>query len=519
MPSLLDLYAQRNPSLGGLLQQPQTPQTPEPMPPAGGAGGLFAGAQLPRPGGPQGGLMGRGGPPQPQQQQQQAAQQQAAQEQQSNLMRALRIQSERAAAPDQKLDGRETLINTGLALLSSGPGRNVSYGQALAAGLMAGRQAAAQNNQARQMEAAAQQRSQQYLSVLGEGELNRSKIDDAIKIAVIRGDEDALGVFRDLRKQLGDEAKVLERTKVDLPNGSFGFADKLGRLFSVDGNQMSDQDIQDLPPAPVEAKWELRTLGEGAGAAMVRVDTNSGVAYEVGSNRLMDPQEIRQAIASRNPRAPILRTYVREDGTELEAMYDERGRKIPGTEMIVGRPEAGKAKGDNARVQLIQQDVDAMRDIFDEFGYDSFEGFMGKFSGPVDRVAQAFDINTAMEEPLQKFNIHANNVLSLILQERSGATVSDAEYQRLAAVLRPQPGDAEATVRAKIQQVERIMEGYRDQGSDAVTQNLFNENGEYIGADSWELLQRQLDQNLGGGEASDGRANAVARLNALQGSN
>lgn len=445
MASLLDAYIARNPQLGGLLGGGGGPQGPAP---AAGipAPQVQAQAQAPQgvppaPQGPQGAPGGpQGGP-----EQMAAMQQQAAQQQQMKLQEVFQAAG-RAVAPmkgqeQSRIDTRETLLYAGLSLL--GGGGQTTFAQAIATGVLAGRQAAVANEAAKRQEIALQERAQRYMNVFGDEPLTRSRVDQAIQVATISGDTDTLKVLKDIQGQMPSDAEMAERTSLEGPDGKLYFTDKQGNLFLPDGEQVFEQ-----PKYTPPDDKQLTTMDDGSGKPIkVLVNMADGTFEKVGDDYV-------------NPRNPYEGAFTKDimvDGEVHTLYYNQAGQVI----RDLGSAKAGGTQGSQSalmKANALAAELEGLKSIIG----DDYSGLPRIYSDKVPRWAQS--------EKTQRFHDGAGAIGSMVLNLRSGATATEQEFGRIMQANLPAPGDKAKTIEAKYKRIERIITEFHAGGLEAVRQ-------------------------------------------------
>lgn len=455
MPGLLDIYLGRqSPAvqslLGGGLGQQQGPLSP---------------AQRPQP--------QQVNAQQAQAQQQQAQAQAAAQARQQKMQAAMQRAGQAVSqqqvpgvSPAQRLDARETLLTTGMALLAGGG--QITLGQAVATGLFAGRQAAAINNQERAAEQAAQQRAQQYMSVLGNGPLDRDKITKGIQIATINGDGDTRDALTDLLDQFPEDETAKRSSLV--VDGEVFFTDDGGNLYRPNEDEPLAREL--LPTGRVKPDKRKRVLSDGTEEEYL---ANPYTGEEVPNSA------VRTGIAPRDPRyQPVPRVRLDENGNEVSFFGDPfTGQEVPGSAVI---RKAAAGGGTSPATQVMNNEIRNIRgflgvhtnaegEITEIKGADEF-GVFGKYG----RVEQ-WKPRELQSSDLRNLNSSVDNIVSLIILERSGKQASDAEQERLKNIVAFLPGEDEASIRAKLTRLDELVSISQQQGAEAANKFLADAAG------------------------------------------
>ena len=349
------------------------------------------------------------------------------------------------------LDARETLVMTGLALL--GGGRNATFGQALATGIMAGRQAAANTAALQAVEVAAQQRTQRYLTVFGEGPLTRSSVDNAIKLATIEGDDDALRVLADLREQLPD-GKEPERTFRQLETGESVFTDETGAVFNADGTRVTAADLEMFRERGVKPDSEI-TIRNGRAFAM---DPDT-LKFRDAQGRVHDslPQEATPAVR------PSRVTMEDEQGNTISVMEDPfTGQTIPNTERLVKRADTSVDAEAQLTAQILNRELGIINELLGDDpstpevelpGADEFRALGARFG-----LINSMKPERFRSSELQQLNAAVGNIARVVIRQTSGTAASDRERESILEIIAPKPGNTRETVLAKLARVQHMID-------------------------------------------------------------
>lgn len=152
------------------------------------------------------------------------------------------------------------------------------------------------------------------------------------------------------------------------------------------------------------------------------------------------------------------REEVMIDGEPHVVLFNAQGEMLrdlgPSTDVESG----GGSGADPAVVSAMDRELEKLVGIYAERDFEPF--------GLAETTASGSGLTRGMTGPeLQQAQAAANNVLSLIIRERSGAQATEAEVQRLASFAVPQPGDDPETVRSKLQRLRNTIRDFRGEGA------------------------------------------------------
>lgn len=139
---------------------------------------------------------------------------------------------------------QSALLEAGLVL---GASPDMSWGQALATGILVARRSAAQTAGALLDEQAVQQRIAERAQVLGGNLSDLEKFQELRRISVREGDLEQTKALGDIITELREaDANKLNRTLIDpsQTGGAVLFRDDQGNVFDVDGNKASSEQVQ-----------------------------------------------------------------------------------------------------------------------------------------------------------------------------------------------------------------------------------------------------------------------------------
>lgn len=257
------------------------------------------------------------------------------------------------------------------------------------------------------------------------------------------------------------------------------------------------------------ATKELELLSDlPAGEAERRLEVIDGVPYsfdESGQAYDMDGEPVGTAAFSTEAarERPIKRTRQRPDGTTVEFLADPyTGEPVQGSEVVTGRPDPeaeGADEVDPERASVgaaIRREVDQISDLIgDDPATEEIEVDAGRFglTGSFGRLARILP-NELEPSDLKQLRAASQNVLSLIIRDRSGAQAADAEVQRLESFAVVKPGDDEATIRSKLERLRDIVATFEQTGdANAAVDPVMGVGGDAVDDDEYESALRALE--------------------------
>lgn len=454
----------------GLLGPPSSPRSPSLLDGGGGR---------------------RGGRPRGQQQQQPTPQQRAAIQQAQRIQQARRAQAAQQAQrnkepgpgeeglglfgrlflndlnPDEQkaLTKKEAgqlrqraMVTAGLRMLGAPTG--ATFAQTLAGGVLAGQRHAAQTAgellDAKRNQAAAVK----YRSVFQDSDLTEiERLEEARRVALKRGDMRAVSTLNDVLK----EVRSLEEG---------------------------------------EAEREFRMV-EGV---PVWIDKENAKVYDTDGNLVRDlQQEIEDARAREEQRDPMegaFREEVRgQDGRMHTVLFNRHGQPVKDlgvSEQAEGSGDGGEADPEQAQLAAtIRREIGNIRSVIgDDPDTEEVEG-ADRFgmTGSFGRLARWLPSEAEPSE-LKQLRAASENILSLIIRQRSGAQATEAEVERLRSFAIPSPGDDPETTKTKLQRLENMVSDFERLGNaNAVTDPVMLGRG----AGGSRGVDAELDEIFGGG--------------------
>lgn len=352
---------------------------------------------------------------------------------------------------------QRAMVTAGLRMLGAPTG--ATFAQTLAGGVLAGQRHAAQTAgellDAKRNQAAAVK----YRSVFEDSDLSEiERLEEARRVALKRGDMGAVSTLNDVLK----EVRSLEEG---------------------------------------EAEREFRMV-EGV---PVWIDKENAKVYDTDGNLVRDLQkEMEKARAREEQRDPMegaFREEVRgQDGRMHTVLFNRHGQPVKDLG-VSERAESGSGAGGEADPEKAQvaaslrREVGNIRSILgDDSETEEVEG-ADRFgaTGTFGRLARWLPAEAEPGE-LKRLRAASENILSLIVRQRSGAQATDAEVQRLKSFAIPKPGDDPETVKTKLQRLENMVSDFERLGNaNAVTDPVMQGRG--AGGD----VDAIINETFGGG--------------------
>jgi hypothetical protein len=337
---------------------------------------------------------------------------------------------------------QQALLTAGLAMLGASP--NTTFGQALAGGILMGRRQVTETAGELLDEERRQQRLLSRYGVLSNTDLSElQRWKEIRRRSMAEGDVDAAEAAQDVIQDLKDRAAGEGERKFQVVNG--------------------------------QGVW---------------IDQEAGKVFD------MTGQEIQQAPQPRQERPkPIQRKQVLPDGREVSFLADPfTGQPIPGSETVTGRPGAAGEKMDPEKAQVaseLRREVGNIRSILgDDPETEEVEG-AERFgaTGSFGRFARLLPAELEPSD-LKQMRAASENILSLIVRQRSGAQATDAEVERLKSFAIPKAGDDPETVRTKLERLEAMIADFQQNGANSAVDPIMQGGSD---------VDSIIDETFGGG--------------------
>lgn len=305
------------------------------------------------------------------------------------------------------------LIVSGLTMLASSGDPDVSFGQALALGILSARARAAETAGALLDEQRAHQRIFERNQTLNNPNLTEiERWEELRRQAVATGDTESAKIANDVLDDLRDlDHGQAERKFVQLQDGTPAFADPSGKLFGIDGEEITDF-------TPQGAQFETRVVDRVGPDGVAR-------RFEV----LPTGEERELGIVGR----PAPQGPAQPKPGQIEA--------------------AGTARSMRAELATLQEVLERGN------------------PGRLERLAP----NEFKGEDTQRFEAAANAIAGVALKARSGATATEQEFGRIVSENIPKPGDSQRVIDEKIARINRAIENLEAQAAGQLPGGLLGE--------------------------------------------
>lgn len=320
---------------------------------------------------------------------------------------------------------QQALLTAGLSMLGASPG--TTFGQALAGGILLARQQVTQTAGELLDEERRQKRLTSRYEVLSNSDMSElERWKEIRRRSMAEGDVDAAEAAQDVITDLKDRAAGEDARKFQVVNGQGVWVDQeAGKVFDMSGAELGEI------PRP-------------------------------------EPDRVR----------PIQRTQTLPDGREVSFLADPfTGKPIPGSEVVAGRPEAGGSEGPDpekaAVATELEREVSNIRAVLgDDPKTEEVEG-AERFgaTGSFGRFARWLPAELEPSD-LKQMKAASENILSLIVRQRSGAQATDAEVERLKSFAIPKAGDDPETIRTKLERLEQMIADFQQSGANAATDSI-----------------------------------------------
>ncbi len=345
---------------------------------------------------------------------------------------------------------REGLVISGWTMLASSP--EVDFWQALALGVLVARLHITQTAGELLDEQNRQQRIIERADVL-EKLPGLPGFEELRRRAIAEGDLDTVDTLNDVIKELRD----LEAGQAD-----WKVVNVAGRSFAMDGegnlrDPFSKEIVIERPPAEPGPGFSLspgQVRFDAQGRPIASVEEPAGSGGLEGAFR---------------------EDIVLPDGSTHTVLFDRGGNPIRDLG-VSERPEAAGGSPDPKVLQIageLRREVDNIRGILgDDPSTPEVEGAEKfGFTGALGRLARLLPAEIEPSD-LKQIRAASQNILSLIVRQRSGAQATEAEVKRLESFAVPKAGDDPSTIRTKLERLERIIADFEQGGANAATDRI-----------------------------------------------